>query len=98
MNNDKNKILSTTNKRRFIGDNVVIETVNMDLEPLHLCLSRIIPLTGEDPAALDIELKQGKRDIADYITLDDESQLDNLINLLVLYRDSRKGGGHGRNG
>lgn len=96
-NDNRNATLSTTPVEKFVGDHVVVESVTLNLDQLHLCVSRIIPLTGKDPAALDIELKQGERDLADYITLNDENQLDNLINLLVLYRDNWKGGKHGRN-
>ncbi len=82
----------------FVSDNVKVESVTFDLDTLHLSMTRIVPLTGKDPVVLDIELKQGERDIPEYITLNDENQLDDFINLLALYREYRKGGKHGRHG
>lgn len=96
-NDNRNATLSTTPVEKFVGDHVVVESVTLNLASLHLSMSRIVPLTGKDPVVLDIELRQGDRDLSEYITLDDENQLDDFINLLALYRDNWKGGKHGRN-
>lgn len=87
-----------TPEETFVSDNVKVESVTFDLDTLHLSMTRIVPLTGKDPVVLDIELKQGERDIPEHITLNDENQLDDFINLLALYRDNWKGGKHGRHG
>lgn len=49
-------------------------------------LTRIVPLTGNDPVVLDITIKTIDDRTMGTITLDDERQLDALLDMLSWYR------------
>ena len=53
-------------------------------------LTRVVPLTGQDPVVLDIELKNRDGRSMGTITLEDERHLDGMINMLKWYQQERR--------
>lgn len=53
-------------------------------------LTRIVPLTGQDPVVLDIEMKNRDGRTMGTITLEDERHLDGLISMLTWYQQQHR--------
>ncbi len=53
-------------------------------------MTRIVPLTGQDPVVLDIEMKNRDGRTMGTITLEDERHLDGLIDMLKWYQTEHR--------
>ncbi len=89
--NKKRTVNETPKLRKTVyqQDGVIVEEydqiINNDGQ-VTVDLTRILPLTGDDPVVLDIAIKTANGRPMGTITLEDERQLDAVLDMLSWYR------------